>query len=198
MLPTLGTLAMQQATPTQTTMKHFHQFFDYVATHPDAIVTYNVSDMFLSGHSDASYLSKSNARSRAGGNFFISNNSDDPPNNVAVLTVSQIIKDVMSSTAEAELGALFINCHEAIPARHTLIEMGHPQLPTPVQTNNTTALGVVKYTISPRRTKAMDMRFHWLCDRIQQRPFWHYWMPGPHNKGDYVTKHHATAWGVYL
>ena len=119
-------------------------------------------------------------------------NSADPPNNGAVLTVYQIIKAIMSSAAEAELGAIFINCRKAIHARHTLIEMGHPQPLMPVKMDNTTALGVVKNTIAPRRTKAMDMRFHWLCDCIQQRQFWHYWMPGTHNKGDYVKNHHAT------
>ena len=127
----------------------------------------------------------------AGGHFFMSNNSTDPPNNGAVLVISKIIKAIMSSAAEAKLGAMFINCREEIPARHTLIEMGHPQPRTPVQTDNTTALGVFNNTIDPRRTKAMDMRFHWLHDHIQQHQFWHYWMPGPHNKGDYVAKHHA-------
>ena len=102
--------------------------------------------MVLAVHSDASYLSESNARSRAGGHFFMSNSSADLPNNGAMLAVTQIIKAVMSSAAEAELGALFINCRKAIPARHTLIEMGHPQPPTPVQTDNTTALDVVKNT----------------------------------------------------
>ena len=122
----------------------------------------------------------------------MSNNSADPPNYGAILAVSQIIKAVMSSVPEAELGALFINFREAIPARHTLIKMGHPQPTTPVQTDNTTALGVVKNNIAPRRTKSMDMRFHCLRNHIQQRQFRHYWMPGPHNKGDYMTKHHAT------
>ena len=69
--------------------------------------------------------------------------------------------------------------------------MCHPQPPTPVQTDNTTALGVANNTIAPRRTKAMDMRFHWLRDHIHQLQFWHHWMPGPHNKGDYMTNHHA-------
>ena len=69
MLPALGTLATQQASPTQNTMKNLHQFLNYVATHPDAIVTYYASDMVLAVHSDASYLSELNARSRAGGHF---------------------------------------------------------------------------------------------------------------------------------
>ena len=65
--------------------------------------------MVLALHSDASYLSKTNARSRAGGHFFCSEDKEDPQNNGAVLTISQIIKAVMSSAAEAELGALYIN-----------------------------------------------------------------------------------------
>ena len=55
----------------------------------------------------------------------MSDNSANPPNNGAVITVPQVIKAVMSTAAEAEVGALFINCREAIPARHTLEEMGH-------------------------------------------------------------------------
>ena len=42
-------------------------------------------------------------------------NIDDPPDNGAVLNISKILKALMSSAAEAELGALYINAHEAIP-----------------------------------------------------------------------------------
>ena len=76
--------------------------------------------------------------------------SDDSavlPNNGSVLTISQIIKAFMSSAAETELGALFINFREAIPARHALETMGHKQLTTPIQTDNTTAFGVVTNNI---------------------------------------------------
>ena len=41
--------------------------------------------------------------------------SENLPNNIAVKTISQIIKVVMSLAAEAELCALFVNCLEAIP-----------------------------------------------------------------------------------
>ena len=96
----------------------------------------------------------------------------------------------MSSAAEAELGALYINAREVIPLRHLLLEMGHPQPPTPIQTDNSTALGVVNNTIQPKRTKAMDMRFHWLRCRINQQQFRPYWRAGATNLADYVTKHH--------
>jgi hypothetical protein len=71
--------------------------------------------------------------------------------------------------------------------------MGHPQLKTPMQTDNTTAERVINNRIQPRRTKAMDMQFHWLCDRKAQGQFKIYWQPGGTNLADYFTKHHLPA-----
>jgi hypothetical protein len=87
-------------------MKLIKWILDYVATNLEAILTYESSDMILAAHSDASYLSEANARSRVGGHFFCSSDISDPPNNGAVLNISKILKAVMSSAAEAELWAL--------------------------------------------------------------------------------------------
>ena len=178
---------MDQANPTQETLKKVKKFLDYAATHPDAIITYRKSDMILAGDSDASYLSKRGARSRAGGHLFMSSNTPIPPNNGAVLKIAQIIQAVMLSAAEAEIGALFINAREAVPARKTLQEMGHSQKRTPIQTDHTTALGVVNSNIQSRKTKAMDMRWYWLRCRDSQGQFRYFWRPGPTNKGDYLS-----------
>jgi hypothetical protein len=72
MLTALGSLATQQANPTVNTMIKVRRFLDYAANHPDAIVTYHTRDTVLAGHSNASYLSESKVRSRAGGHFFMS------------------------------------------------------------------------------------------------------------------------------
>ena len=69
MLVALSAIAAQQSSPTEETMQKTLKILDYVATHPDAILTYEKSDMVLNVHSDASYLIKSKARSRAGGHF---------------------------------------------------------------------------------------------------------------------------------
>ena len=65
-LVALSSIASAQASPTELTLSLIKQLLDYVATHPDAILTYKKSDMVLAVHSDASYLSKPQARSRAG------------------------------------------------------------------------------------------------------------------------------------
>ena len=190
MLVALSAIASEQAAPTTATMDKVMQFLDYAASQDEAILTYHASDMVLALHSDASYLSESKARSRAGGHFFMSKDTEMPPNNGAVLTVAQIIKAVMSSAAESEIGAMYINAREAVPARQALETMGHPQPRTPMQTDNQAAHAVVSNNIQPKRTKPMDMRFHWLRDRAAQKQFRFYWRPGPTNLGDYHTKHH--------
>ena len=73
----------------------------------------------------------------------MTSNETNPANNGAVLTIAQIIKRVMTSAAEAELGALFINAREAIYIRRVLEELGHPQPRTPIQTDNSTAEGLI-------------------------------------------------------
>ena len=145
--------------------------------------------MVLAIHSDASYLNESKARSRAGGHFFLSNDNEYPPNNGAVLNTAKIIRAVMSSAAEAEIGAMYINAREAVPQRRTLVEMGHPQPRTPMQTDNSAAHSVVTNNVQPKRTKAMDMRFYWLRCRDAQGQFRYYWRPGSQNLADYYTKH---------
>jgi hypothetical protein len=95
----------------------------------------------------------------------------------------------MSSAAEAELGAIFINAKEAVYLRQILTEMGHPQPRTPIQTDNLTAEGIINQKIQPKRTKAMDMRFHWLRNREAQGQFKIYWRPRKTNLADYFTKH---------
>jgi hypothetical protein len=162
MLTGLSTIASAQAEPTKNTMTQCWQFLDCARTHQNTILTYKESDMVLIVHRDPSYLSKPKARSHAGRHFFMSTDTTNPKDNSMVLNLAQLIRTIMSSAAKAELGALYINACKAIPLQKTLKEMGHKQPPTPMQTDNSTALGIMNNNIQPQRTKAMDMQFHWL------------------------------------
>jgi hypothetical protein len=77
----------------------------------------------------------------------------------------------MSLVAEAELGVLYLNACKAMPCQTLLNKLGHKQPPTTIQTNNSTALGVLTNNILPRCTKAMDMHFWWLHDCSKQDQF---------------------------
>ena len=85
---------------------------------------------------------------------------------------------------------MYIMAREAVYIRIILEEMGHKQPPTPLQTDNSMAYAVCNGKIQPKRTKAMDMSFHWLRDRECQEQFCIYWRPGKLNYADYWTKHH--------
>jgi hypothetical protein len=81
----------------------------------------------------------------------------------------------MSSGAEAEIGAVFINAKEGSVLCTTLEELGHKHPPTPMETDSTTAPGYSNGTIKQKRTEAMDMRFYWIKDRVKRGQFNVYW-----------------------
>jgi hypothetical protein len=67
----LSFIATKQYKGTTNTMEKAKQLLDYLATYPDTIIRFRASDMILNDHSDASYLSESEACSRACSHFFM-------------------------------------------------------------------------------------------------------------------------------
>jgi hypothetical protein len=204
MLPAIGSIGTEQANSTESTMKKITQLLNYCATHPDAMVRFIASDMALWIDSDSSYLSETKARSRASGYHFLSSRLPDdnvppgpddppPPSNGAIYVLCQIMREVLSSAAEAEVAGLFHNGKEACPIRTALEEMGHPQPPSPMQTDNSTASGIANDTVKQKRSKAIDMRFYWIRDRVRQGHYLVFWRKGKFSRADYFTKHHPTS-----
>ncbi len=114
-LMVLSTIASKQAKGTDNTMLKTKQLLDYLATHPNATVQFHASDMILNIHLDASYLSKANAHSRACGHIFMGWKPDPKcpiKLNGALFTLCAILRFVVTSAAEAELAALFLNCKQ--------------------------------------------------------------------------------------
>jgi hypothetical protein len=139
----LNDIATEQTKVTAKTQAATNQLLDYLAAHPDATIRYHASDMILHIHSDASYLSVANARSRLGGLFLLGNK---PPKhdklNGSILNVASVIKHVVASAAESEVGACFHNAQSGAPLRVTLTEVGHIQPPTLLRTDNSTVFGI--------------------------------------------------------
>jgi hypothetical protein len=128
--------------------------------------------MILHFHSDASYLSVSHARSILGGLFYCGNKTPQADKlNRSILNAAVIIKNVVALTAESEVGACFKNAQSGAPLIFTLTELGHKQPATPLRTDNSTAFGILNDTIKQKRSKAMDVRYHWLTDRVRQKQF---------------------------
>jgi hypothetical protein len=95
--------------------------------------------------------------------------------------MASVIKKGVASAAESEVGACFQNAQSGAHIRVTLTELGHTQPATPLRTDNSTAFGILNEIIKQKRSKAMDMRYHWLTDRVRQKQFDVYWRPGRDN-----------------
>jgi hypothetical protein len=104
----LNDIETEQTKATKKTQAATNQLLDYLATHPDATIRYHASDMILHIHSDAYYLSVSNARSSLGGLFFCGDKSPQQDKlDGSILYVASVIKNVVASAAESEVGACF-------------------------------------------------------------------------------------------
>jgi hypothetical protein len=160
LLAALSAIAARQPNGTQAMANACHQLLDCIATHSNAGLRHHACDMILAVHIDASYLSKA-GKSCAAGHFYLTNQNNKNFNTGAVLTLSAIIKHVMSSASKAELSALYYGCKMTAPLYTTLEELGHNQAdPTPITTNNITAQGLTMGTMTAKASKSMDQWFY--------------------------------------
>ena len=116
-LMALSPITSKQTQGTTNTMAKANQLLKYLATLLDATIRFQVSNMIVNVHSDASYLSETKAHSRACGHFFMgwSPKGGDPIKlNWDFFTLCTILRFVVDLAAEAELGALSLNFKEGI------------------------------------------------------------------------------------
>ncbi len=184
----VNSLSSRQSKPTEEVELAATRLLQYLNSHPTFSITYRRSDMRLITHADASHHSESKSRSRAGGVHYLGDNSDDSVINGPIDCYSIIIDVVCAGTFESEYAALFISCQKAVVLRNTLQDLGYPQGPTLVVSDNQCASGIASDSVTQRRSKAMDTRFHWTRDRVRQGQFQVIWRPGLQNLADIFTK----------
>jgi hypothetical protein len=74
----ISVLASEKSNATEVTADKVIKLLNNRNTHPETKIRYHASNMILHIHSDASYLSENEAKSRAGGFFYMgSNNKTD-------------------------------------------------------------------------------------------------------------------------
>jgi hypothetical protein len=129
----LNDIATKENKATEKTPAATNQMLDYLSTHPDATIRYRASDMILNIHSDASYVSVSNAWIRLRGLFFLCYKSPEQETlSGSILNIAAVIKNVVASAKESEVGACFHNAQSGAPLSVTLTELGHRQPHTPL------------------------------------------------------------------
>jgi hypothetical protein len=167
-------------------MKDVHRFLQYAASFPNGQLVFKASKMKLFIHSDASYLSESKSRSRAGCYPYLGDTEHS--HNASLGSLSQIMPNVLSSVAEAEYAALFTCALRGCILQNILYDLGYPQMGTLISCDNTTAADAANRTIRMRKLQTTAMRHHWIQDRVQSGQFVVKWSKGSDNKADFFTK----------
>ena len=115
-----------------------------------------------------------------------------PPLNGPVHIKCMTMRNILATTMEAEMRALFVNWKRGAATQMAPIEMVHTQPTTPLVTDSATGDGFVNDNMRLWHSRSIDMQFYWVRDRFRQRQFLVYWVTGEHNLSDYFTKHHPT------
>ena len=113
----MSSIALRQSKGTEQLEGEVKQFLEYCATHPNSGVRFVASYMLLALHSDASYLSEPDAKIRADGKLYSGRLNYESFYNGTILTLSKIIKHVMTSASKAETAELLYNFKAAAPVR---------------------------------------------------------------------------------
>ena len=181
-LPAVNHIASIQSQPTV-----MDRLLQYCARFPNNALVFTACGMRLFLQSD-SCLSRPKARSVAGGIFYLGNNDQQTTINGQCLTISAIIPVVVASVSEAECAAVFMNAKEGAAIRAILDNLGHSQPTTDILCDNMCAVGHASDTDTPKKTKFIDMQFHWIRDRVRQRQFNVTWRQGAYNLANFFTK----------
>ncbi len=73
---------------------------------------------------------------------------------------------VCAGTFKSEYAVLFFTCQKAVILRNALSDLGYPQGPTLIAvSDNKCVSGIASDSLTQRRSKAMDIRFHGTSDR---------------------------------
>ena len=188
LLHEINKLGSIQTTATQAIKPAVRRLLEYARAYSDSELVFRKSNMHVIIQTDASYLSRPNSKSVAGCIIYFGDASVPTTENGAVFANSTVLDVVVSSAAEAEYGAAFKSGQQGINIRNIAIGLGHAQPATPILCDNKFAVDFANDTCKQRRSKAIDMRFHWLRDRIRQGQFTITHVPGCSNLADIFTK----------
>ena len=109
--------------------------------------------------------------------------------NGAVSWMSKKQATVALSTAEAEYIALSAATREAIWLRRLLTDIGVPlKGPTVIHEDNQGAIAIARNPVSHARTKHIDIRYHFVCEGIQNGAVDLKYVPTDEMVADILTK----------
>jgi hypothetical protein len=95
---------------------------------------------------------------------------------------------VYAEMLDSEYASLIAAAKIGDVERRILSDLGYPQPPTLILCDNECAVGLAQRIMVPKLSKSIDMRFHWIQDRIKQLQFLVQHVAGANNVADFFTK----------
>ena len=142
--------------------------------------------------SDASINTEEGAQSRAGASFYLGDRHLEEGRrrrrNGLIEARSDIIRTVVLSATEGEYIALFMASLRALYLKQIAEAMGFIQGPIVIRTDNEAAMGILNSTYGLKRTRSINVRFHWLRQQVSEGAFIILWIQGIANIADFFTK----------
>jgi hypothetical protein len=188
----IGPIAhIKQASTTQNTVKQEARFLNWVYHHPHSRQRIYPSDMIIHGISDAAFNTLEGSKSMASGLAYCGKPDytgiDQPFHiNSPVLCYASKLTHVVRTAHEAEYGAIYTLATKLLGCRETLINLGHPQPPTEISSDNQWATSLANGTMKKQKnSKVTVLEYHWIQDR---KEFKTVWAPGKNNLADFNSK----------
>ena len=188
MLPATTAISSEQSHATEATAAATDRLAAYAASYPNNELVLTACDMILHMQSDGSHLSRSGARGVAGGIAYFGNIGAPTHVNGAIHVHSCLLDVVVASVAECEYASLYMLARIGEWLRTIARALGYPQPPTVIFCDNACAVGIANDSVKLHRTKSIDVRFHWIRDRVRQGHFLVEWRKGASNLADFFTK----------
>ena len=119
-----------------------------------------------------------------------------------LLTVISTVVDsaavAVAAAAAAEYAALFINPQTATFLRQALLALGYPQKESPITYDNMCTIGIDNNLFTQKRSKTIDMRYHWTQHQIVSGHLTVTWEAGKFSLADFFTKAHLVSHHLYM
>jgi hypothetical protein len=173
-ITTVNEIATESTKATENTMKKVERLMGYARAFPNNFTKFYKSDMILKIQADASHNSRPNGRSVLGGIHYlttIENLEDNLYVNGPINCISSLSDVVIASATEAEYASVSKNARAGVYERQVLEAMGYKQPPTIILTDNEVAIGLSYDRLKQKCSKSIDLRFHWIRDRVKQGQF---------------------------
>jgi hypothetical protein len=179
-----GIVSRFMANPNEGHLRAVHRIYAYLKGCPNRGLVYNANaaNQVIQGWADANFADCVDTRLSISGWVFTFNGSP-------ISWSSRRQKSIAMSTCEAEYVAASEAAKEAIWLRRVMIELNIVDLPLiKIHIDNKAALALTRNPEHHERSKHIDVRYHFIREKVYDKELETVGVTGKENKADFLTK----------